>query len=181
MPLRSPSAFEHRLAEHDADVLDGVVLVDVEIAGRLQRQIEAAVAREQLQHVIEETDAGADVVAAAAVDRQRPLICVSVVSPIERRCSAHRCLAATTDSSASIAASVCSIMPAVIRMHPGVAGSFERSRTWISACGQRLHDERRGVADPHEHVVGGALPVRAAPGGGTPRRAARAIRVTCAA
>ena len=70
MPLRSPSAFERRLAEHDADVLDRVVLIDVEVAGRVQRQVEAAVPREQLEHVIEEADAGADVVAALAVDDQ---------------------------------------------------------------------------------------------------------------
>ena len=48
---------QHRLAERDADVLDGVVLIDVEVARRLQREIEAAVTREQLQHVIEEADA----------------------------------------------------------------------------------------------------------------------------
>ena len=44
----------HRLAERDAEILDGVVLVDVEIAGRLHRQVEPAVRREQLQHVVEE-------------------------------------------------------------------------------------------------------------------------------
>ena len=33
MPLRSPSALSSDFAEHDADVLDGVVLIDVEIAG----------------------------------------------------------------------------------------------------------------------------------------------------
>ena len=70
---------QHRLAEHDADVFDRVVLIDVEIAGGLERQVEAAVTREQLEHVIEEADAGADVVPAAAVDDQLPRICVSVV------------------------------------------------------------------------------------------------------
>ena len=97
MPLRSPSAFEHRLAERDADVLDGVVLIDVEIARRLQRQVEAAVPREQLEHVVEEADAGADVVAALAVDRRaRPWICVSVVWRSNRSRLAHRaCLPAT--------------------------------------------------------------------------------------
>ena len=70
MPLRSPSAFEHGLAEHDADVFDGVVLIHVEIARRLQRQIEAAVPREQLQHVIEEADAGRDRRTSRAVEDQ---------------------------------------------------------------------------------------------------------------
>ena len=71
MPLRSPSALANKLAEHDADVFDGVVLVDVEIAVGVKLQIEAAVLGEQLQHVIEEADAGGDVVAAAAFDLER--------------------------------------------------------------------------------------------------------------
>ena len=49
---------EDRLAERDADVLDGVVLIDVEIAARSQLKVEPAVAREEFQHVIEEADAG---------------------------------------------------------------------------------------------------------------------------
>ena len=55
------------------------MLIDVEVAVGLQRQVEAAVTREELQHVVEEADPGADVVAAAAVERQPPAICVSVV------------------------------------------------------------------------------------------------------
>ena len=54
-----------RLAERDPDVLDGVVLVHVEIAVRLQREIERAVARHQLQHVIEEADPGGDLIPSA--------------------------------------------------------------------------------------------------------------------
>src|SRR5579883_533366 len=46
------------LAEGDANVFDRVVLVDIEVAFARQRQIEAAVAREQLEHVIEKTYAG---------------------------------------------------------------------------------------------------------------------------
>ena len=57
-----------QLAEHDADVFDGVVLIDVEIAFGVEFEIEAAVLGEQLQHVIEEADAGGDLVAAAAFD-----------------------------------------------------------------------------------------------------------------
>ena len=68
MPRRLPSAREIGLAESDADVLDGVVLIDVEIAVRVDAQIERAVAREQLEHVIEESDAGRDVVPASAVE-----------------------------------------------------------------------------------------------------------------
>ena len=71
MPFRSPSALREQLAEHDAHVFDGVVLIHVEIAVGLQRQVEAAVLGEQLQHVVEEADAGRDVVPAAAFDLQR--------------------------------------------------------------------------------------------------------------
>jgi hypothetical protein len=68
MPAVAERLRETRLAERDADVLDRVVLVDVEVARGVQRQVEAAVPREQLEHVVEEADAGADVVAALAVE-----------------------------------------------------------------------------------------------------------------
>src|SRR6266545_1814506 len=58
------------LSEHDADVLHGVVLIDIEVAGGPERQVEAAVAGEQLQHVVEEADAGVDLVAALALDAE---------------------------------------------------------------------------------------------------------------
>ena len=70
MPLPVAERRRHRLAERDADVLDGVMLIDVEIPRRVQRQVEAAVTREELQHVIEEPDAGRDVVAPLAVERE---------------------------------------------------------------------------------------------------------------
>src|SRR5581483_9012083 len=60
----------YRLAERDADVFHRVVLIDIEIALGVERQIERAVPREQLQHVIEEADAGADLIPAAAFNRQ---------------------------------------------------------------------------------------------------------------
>ena len=61
MPRRVAERLRHGFAERDADVLDRVVLIDVEIARRpSQLQIEPAVTREQLEHVIEEADAGAD-------------------------------------------------------------------------------------------------------------------------
>ena len=54
-------------AERDADVFDGVVLIDVEIAVAFEFEIECAVAGEQLQHVIEEANAGGDLVLAAGL------------------------------------------------------------------------------------------------------------------
>ena len=56
------------LAQSDADIFDGVVLIDVEIAVALQFKIEAAVMREQFQHVIEEANAG-NFVASLSIDR----------------------------------------------------------------------------------------------------------------
>ena len=58
-----PSALLDRLAEHDADVLDGVMLVDVEVALGVHRQVHDAVPGHQLQHVVQEADAGPHVVA----------------------------------------------------------------------------------------------------------------------
>ena len=64
MPLPVAERLREELAEHDAHVFDGVVLVHVEIALRLQLEVEAAVLGEQLQHVVEKADAGGDLVAA---------------------------------------------------------------------------------------------------------------------
>ena len=47
-----------RLAEHDADVLDRVVGAGLEVAARLDLEAEPAVAGEQVEHVVEEADAG---------------------------------------------------------------------------------------------------------------------------
>ncbi len=60
-----------RFAERDADVLDRMVLIDVEIAARSDLQIERAVAREELEHMIEKADTGTHVVTAFAFERQR--------------------------------------------------------------------------------------------------------------
>ena len=73
MPRLLPTRRSHRFAERDADVFDGVMLIDVEIAGGLHLQIEAAVPRDEVEHVIEEADAGAVLEAALAVERQREL------------------------------------------------------------------------------------------------------------
>ena len=58
------------LAQRDAEIFDRVMLIDVEIAGGAHLEIERAVARHQLEHVIEKADAGTDVVAALAFDAE---------------------------------------------------------------------------------------------------------------
>ena len=69
---RTPRLVAQRLlergAEHDADVFDGVVEVDLEVARASMREVEAAVLPELLEHVVEERDAGGRRRGAAAVD-----------------------------------------------------------------------------------------------------------------
>jgi hypothetical protein len=60
----------HSLAQDQTRIFDGVVLIDVQIAPRSQIQIEATVASEEFQHVIEKTNAGGDRVPASTVQTQ---------------------------------------------------------------------------------------------------------------
>lgn len=55
-------------AEGDADVFVGVVVVDFEVAGGLDVEVEEAVGGDLVEHVIEEGDAGVGVALAGAVD-----------------------------------------------------------------------------------------------------------------
>ena len=71
MPRRLPSALRHRFAERDADVLDGVMLIDVEVARGAHVEIERAMPRHQIEHVIEKADAGAVLERALAVEIER--------------------------------------------------------------------------------------------------------------
>ena len=57
-PLTIPQRLREQLPQRDADILDRVVLVHIQIPGGFQLQIEPAVLGEQLQHVIEKADAG---------------------------------------------------------------------------------------------------------------------------
>ena len=60
-----------RLAEHDGDVLDGVVLVDPQVAGAGELEVEHGVEAERAQHVVEKADAGGHAGGAAAVHVDR--------------------------------------------------------------------------------------------------------------
>ena len=115
-----------------------------------------------------------------------PVICVSVVSAIERAASRRGCSSlparrGTTDSSASIAASVWSSMPAVIADAPGRRRILRAIPDVNPARRQRLDDERHRVADAHQHEVGGALPVLAGRDAAGLVQPLRATRATCAA
>ena len=68
MPALSPSASRIAWPEHDRDVLDRVVGVDVGVARRAHRQVGERVLRERGQQVVEERHGGVDVAASRAVE-----------------------------------------------------------------------------------------------------------------
>ena len=57
-----------RLADRDGRILGRVMLVDVEVAFDLADQVDRRVAAELLDHVVEETDPGGDLVLARPVE-----------------------------------------------------------------------------------------------------------------
>src|SRR4051794_39590904 len=65
----------HRLAEGDADVLDGVMEVDMGIALGVEDKVDEGMARKQLQHMIKEADpaAAGEIARPVEVDRDRDL------------------------------------------------------------------------------------------------------------
>ena len=60
MPALSPSACARALPKTDADVLDRVMRVDVQVALALHAEVEQAVLGQVRQHVVEEANAGGD-------------------------------------------------------------------------------------------------------------------------
>ena len=67
-PLLIAERLHEGLAERDAHILDGVMVIDMRVALGLHDEIEKAVAGEKVQHVIEKADAGLDFGAARAVE-----------------------------------------------------------------------------------------------------------------
>ena len=53
-----------RLPQANADIFSRMVLIDVEIAGSAHRQVEQTVTRKQVEHMVEEPDAGRNISAA---------------------------------------------------------------------------------------------------------------------
>src|SRR4051812_35808617 len=112
----------HRFAERDAEILDGVMLIDVEVAAGGDPEIERAMPGDEFQHVVEETDPGPHRVPTAAVEaeRQRDLRLGGLA--IDYR-AAH-----STSSITATARLVCSTTPVAMRRQPAHPGSVERSR-----------------------------------------------------
>lgn len=65
-----PECLPHRLAQRDPDIFCGVVIVDVEVSLGMDFQIPEAMASQQDEHMVEETNTGSDVVAAIPIDVQ---------------------------------------------------------------------------------------------------------------
>jgi hypothetical protein len=57
-----------RLAKRDADVLGGVVVVDMQVALGLDGHVDAGMPRQQIEHVVEKADPGVDPGRAGAVE-----------------------------------------------------------------------------------------------------------------
>src|SRR6516162_3094758 len=60
-PFLISQCLQHRLAQHDADIFDSVVVVDMGVARRLDDEVEEPVSRQELEHMVEEPDASADI------------------------------------------------------------------------------------------------------------------------
>src|SRR5262249_53544908 len=112
----------HDFSEGDADVLDRVMLIDIEVARRVEGQIERAVAREELQHMVKKTDARANSITPSPVEDQRH------ANARLRRLSIDYGAAHKTSSMTVRKRWVCSTRPVPTRTHPAQPGSFERSR-----------------------------------------------------
>ena len=111
-----------RLAERDAEILDSVMLIDIEIAARIDAQVEPPVPREELEHVIEKPDARTHAVPPLALEGDRERDAGFLRPAIDYR-AAH-----STSSIASMQPRVCSTIPVVMRTQPSQPGSVERSR-----------------------------------------------------
>src|SRR5258705_6521552 len=79
-----------RLAERDADVLGGVMVVDMQVALGLDRDVDARMARQEVEHMVEEADAGRDRRRAGAVEVDRDLD-VGFLGGALDRAFAHGC------------------------------------------------------------------------------------------
>src|SRR5438093_309368 len=120
-----------RLAQHDPHVLHGVVLVHVEVAPRGDLEVEERVARQRLEHVVEEADARLDLRPAGAIETHPHPHFGLLGLARHLPGAAHPRISASARATAVTSSSV----PAVIRRHPSSPGPpVETSRTRIPYC-----------------------------------------------
>ncbi|KIT81814.1 hypothetical protein QT20_00235, partial [Staphylococcus aureus] len=62
-----------RLSERDSDVFGGVVVIDMEVAIRLHRDVDARMAGQEVEHMVEEADPGRNRGHACSVEVDRHL------------------------------------------------------------------------------------------------------------
>src|ERR1700758_1459968 len=109
-----------------------MVFIHVQVTLCPQRQIEAPMARKQLQHVIKEANSGADLRPPPAFQKQSQLHRSLVRLPLNP-CFPHAgnsrelMISSTTSRKASSSNCVCARFPIVIRTQPWQPGSEERS------------------------------------------------------
>src|SRR5438132_3818482 len=98
------------------------MLIDIQVARCVDRQVEGAVPREQFEHVIEEANARLHVVPAFAVEADGERDLRFGRSAVDYG-AAHK-----ASSRTSMNRRVCSTMPVATRRQPSQPGSVERSR-----------------------------------------------------
>lgn len=57
-----------RLAKRDAGVFGGMVIINVQVANRLDREVDAGMAGEEIEHMVEKADAGRDIGHAGTIE-----------------------------------------------------------------------------------------------------------------
>lgn len=135
-----------------AHVFDRVVRVDLEIALRFHGEVEQTVARERIEHMVEERDARVDISLARAVDLKcEPRISVSFVVRVmvavreamfvsfEERFFYVLSGFVVSSRNASMSARFSSSVPTVMRRQFSRLGAEEKSRTRMprsSSCSQ---------------------------------------------
>src|SRR5882762_7669080 len=132
----APKRFVESLAQGDANIFHRMVLIHVQIAVGFETKVKATVPGKEFQHVIEESNAGGNLVLSAAIDVQREvdagLVGVALDASLPHAMTSGLILSsARTWRSAVSSCSVCASEPRVMRTQPSQPGSEERSRTRI--------------------------------------------------
>ena len=81
----------HGLPERDADVLGGVVVIDMEVAIGLHRDVDARMPGQQVEHMVEKADAGRNLGHARAVEVHRDLDVGFLGLALDGRCAHENC------------------------------------------------------------------------------------------
>ncbi len=118
--------FTDGVTEHDRDILDGVVSVDLHVTFGTHREVGQGVLRERREHVIVERDAGVDRAGAGAIEVKAQLD-ARLARGSRDRCGAAAAHARESiDASASRNAVVSSAVPADTRRLRGMPMSRTR-------------------------------------------------------